>query len=109
MSPASAKPESRDESEYAKSRDFPPHPRASWEAWPNAGMGGWGGRTRTSEWRNQNPLPYRLATPQRGRVNRLFGYRPQDIALRSAFALAAQSRCRYRPASRLAAECGSAW
>src|ERR1700756_2865568 len=26
--------------------------------------GGWGGRDRTSEWRNQNPLPYRLATPQ---------------------------------------------
>jgi hypothetical protein len=24
---------------------------------------GWGGRTRTSEWRNQNPLPYHLATP----------------------------------------------
>ena len=24
---------------------------------------GWGGRDRTSEWRNQNPLPYRLATP----------------------------------------------
>ncbi len=23
----------------------------------------WGGRDRTSEWRNQNPLPYRLATP----------------------------------------------
>ncbi len=27
-------------------------------------MAGWGGRDRTSEWRNQNPLPYRLATPQ---------------------------------------------
>ena len=25
---------------------------------------GWGGRIRTSEWRNQNPLPYHLATPQ---------------------------------------------
>jgi hypothetical protein len=25
---------------------------------------GWGGRIRTSVWRNQNPLPYRLATPQ---------------------------------------------
>jgi hypothetical protein len=24
---------------------------------------GWGGRIRTSEWRNQNPLPYLLATP----------------------------------------------
>jgi hypothetical protein len=28
------------------------------------GMRGWGGRIRTSGWRNQNPLPYRLATPQ---------------------------------------------
>ena len=26
---------------------------------------GWGGRIRTSVWRNQNPLPYRLATPHR--------------------------------------------
>ena len=25
---------------------------------------GWGGRTRTHEWRDQNPLPYHLATPQ---------------------------------------------
>ena len=27
-------------------------------------MSGWGGRIRTSVWRNQNPLPYHLATPQ---------------------------------------------
>ena len=26
---------------------------------------GWGGRTRTHEWRDQNPLPYHLATPQK--------------------------------------------
>src|SRR5207248_5109652 len=37
---------------------------------------GWGGRDRTSEWRNQNPLPYRLATPQQafgngGRIPRI--------------------------------------
>ena len=25
---------------------------------------GWGGRIRTCEWRDQNPLPYHLATPQ---------------------------------------------
>src|SRR5882724_13326969 len=25
---------------------------------------GWGARDRTWEWRDQNPLPYRLATPQ---------------------------------------------
>lgn len=30
--------------------------------------GGWGGRDRTSEWRNQNPLPYRLATPHQATV-----------------------------------------
>ena len=28
------------------------------------GLVGWGARTRTWEWRNQNPLPYHLATPQ---------------------------------------------
>src|SRR5688572_10619092 len=28
-------------------------------------LNGWGGRIRTSEWRDQNPLPYHLATPQR--------------------------------------------
>ena len=28
---------------------------------------GWGARIRTWEWRNQNPLPYHLATPHRGR------------------------------------------
>jgi hypothetical protein len=25
---------------------------------------GWGGWIRTTAWRDQNPLPYRLATPQ---------------------------------------------
>ena len=30
---------------------------------------GWGGRDRTSEWGNQNPLPYRLATPQQALGN----------------------------------------
>src|SRR5215472_15672115 len=29
-------------------------------------LAGWGGRIRTSEWRNQNPLPYHLATPHHG-------------------------------------------
>jgi hypothetical protein len=28
------------------------------------GVAGWGARIRTWEWRNQNPLPYHLATPQ---------------------------------------------
>ena len=29
---------------------------------------GWGARIRTWEWRNQNPLPYHLATPQYRRI-----------------------------------------
>jgi hypothetical protein len=32
------------------------------------GLGGWGARIRTWEWRNQNPLPYHLATPQYRRI-----------------------------------------
>jgi hypothetical protein len=39
------------------------------------GLCGWGARTRTWEWRNQNPLPYHLATPQRPSRDRA-----QDIA-----------------------------
>ena len=31
---------------------------------------GWGARIRTWEWRNQNPLPYHLATPQQVPENR---------------------------------------
>ena len=31
-------------------------------------VGGWGGRTRTFEWRIQSPLPYHLATPQRSEL-----------------------------------------
>ena len=34
------------------------------------GLVGWGARIRTWEWRNQNPLPYHLATPQRGAICR---------------------------------------
>ncbi len=30
---------------------------------------GWGGRIRTHGWRDQNPLPYRLATPQSNRTS----------------------------------------
>ncbi len=43
-------------------------------------MRGWGGRIRTSVWRNQNPLPYRLATPQLPRRCR----RRPDHSARSA-------------------------
>ena len=35
------------------------------------GLGGWGARIRTWEWRNQNPLPYHLATPQKVPESRL--------------------------------------
>jgi hypothetical protein len=38
------------------------------DIWVSPALGGikigWGARIRTWEWRNQNPLPYRLATPQ---------------------------------------------
>ena len=36
----------------------------NWKRATETGLVGWGGRIRTSEWRNQNPLPYHLATPQ---------------------------------------------
>ena len=42
--------------------DAPPLVRTSAKM---QGIHGWGGRIRTSGWRNQNPLPYHLATPQR--------------------------------------------
>ena len=35
-----------------------------WYSYEETGLGGWGARIRTWEWRNQNPLPYHLATPQ---------------------------------------------
>jgi hypothetical protein len=49
----------------------PAEPHEVWASTPviakslNYEMPGWGGRIRTSGWRNQNPLPYHLATPQR--------------------------------------------
>src|SRR6202012_805293 len=48
----------------ARKARIPAHSGVSLERRPNAGVVGWGGRGRTSEWRNQNPLPFRLATPQ---------------------------------------------
>jgi hypothetical protein len=93
--------------------------RAAYLRWPDAPSGsappaptffcGWGGRTRTSEWRNQNPLPYRLATPQWGGcIDRSIPPRKR-ARVAAGFELAGPRRCRYRRASRLAAECGSAW
>ena|SRR2546430_4720427 len=57
-------------------RPTPPRSARAWHTqilasgiYPAAtGAAGWGGRTRTSEWRNQNPLPYHLATPHEGRL-----------------------------------------
>ncbi len=50
---------------YPSRRDSTREPlqRDEWLAPTNDG---WGGRIRTSVWRDQNPLPYRLATPQLG-------------------------------------------
>jgi hypothetical protein len=35
------------------------------EIFPYRGLPGWGAWIRTRGWRNQNPLPYHLATPHR--------------------------------------------
>ena len=35
----------------------------------HAFLSGWGGRIRTSVWRDQNPLPYRLATPHKSIIS----------------------------------------
>ncbi len=65
---------------------------------------GWGGRNRTFAWRNQNPLPYRLATPQRH-------LRPPGGEEQSGFAKSPQQcgrqatpRSRHCPGSRHVAE-----
>jgi hypothetical protein len=48
----------------SKSAEIAGFPRlCAWEP-GHVGLLGWGGRIRTSVWRNQNPLPYHLATPQ---------------------------------------------
>ena len=41
--------------------------RQNHKAAQKQGLAGWGARIRTWEWRNQNPLPYHLATPHQGR------------------------------------------
>jgi hypothetical protein len=40
----------------------------AWKFDMETGLAGWGARIRTWEWRNQNPLPYHLATPQYPRI-----------------------------------------
>jgi 3-(methylsulfanyl)propanoyl-CoA dehydrogenase len=59
---------------------------------------GWGGRIRTSAWRNQNPLPYHLATPQSapgkaaapaaGRADHSGGALPDQLGRRAAHHIA---------------------
>ena len=39
----------------------------------------WGGRVRTSEWRDQNPLPYHLATPHCVYLIYINSRFPQDV------------------------------
>jgi hypothetical protein len=58
-----------------------------WGKTLETGLAGWGGRNRTSEWRNQNPLPYRLATPQY-----LHWKMPRQFALRAVRTIAAAAR-----------------
>jgi hypothetical protein len=43
-------------------------------------LAGWGARIRTWEWRNQNPLPYHLATPQPGKRRNLLKIGPGSMA-----------------------------
>ena len=54
---------------------------------------GWGGRVRTFAWRNQNPLPYHLATPQKRADHSELAPPPQCI-------LAANSRMAAIPTMR---------
>ena len=57
---------------------------------------GWGGRVRTSAWRNQNPLPYHLATPQKTGEHNPLPSTPQcKVAVkRPTSPFAAQAFCR---------------
>ncbi len=64
-------------------------------------MSGWGGRIRTSAWRNQNPLPYRLATPHRSRRTSVWAGGPYAGDRRTATRAAAHPgflAARRRPA-----------
>ena len=56
------------------------------------GLGGWGAWIRTRGWRNQNPLPYHLATPQYRRIG---AGRPGRLPQHSDGACAKQ--CSARP------------
>ena len=49
--------------------------------WKTLHKDGWGARIRTWVWWNQNPLPYRLATPQNGGYD---GIRTCDPRIMSA-------------------------
>jgi integrase len=53
--------------------------------------GGWGGRIRTYVWRDQNPLPYRLATPQHSKTGEVFKPRATKLVQRSGTRAATRS------------------
>jgi hypothetical protein len=69
---SSAKRASRDVIDCPKSLDFPAYSCVSWEAWPNARMGGWRGRIRTAIWRVGNqtlsPVRKRVVKPLSARL-----------------------------------------
>src|SRR4051794_28214544 len=69
---------------------------------------GWGARIRTWEWRNQNPLPYHLATPHRhgaGLHSRRFHRWQPDVRVRLA---AAPRQCVSPGANQTTSPAGSA-
>jgi hypothetical protein len=58
----------RDRSDGEYPPNSPHKPRLFWrdaDRTKTGALSGWGAWIRTREWRNQNPLPYHLATPQR--------------------------------------------
>src|SRR4051794_35460022 len=57
-------------------------------------MDGWGARNRTWEWRNQNPLPYRLATPHQCAARRTLMAKPGGRNISAATAAARLERRR---------------
>src|ERR1043166_229608 len=65
MPHSSRAPAHGDRARCPKSRGIAPFLEVMPHKAVETGLGGWGARIRTWEWRNQNPLPYHLATPHR--------------------------------------------
>jgi hypothetical protein len=81
---------------------------------------GWGARIRTWEWRNQNPLPYHLATPHRMNIwrngGRTIPAHPAPINALARYALREFDGASLRAAnaviirpSAMKSECSAAW